>query len=97
MADTKAPELTPEEKDALILKLKTENEDLQRQSAEQTGLIEELATKTKLSVEVPNVEVDGKTYKIVVPTFFDGKDVVATKDLPENILRGQIGEALIEA
>jgi hypothetical protein len=97
MADKKAVELTPEEKDALIQKLQAQNADLEKQTVEQTGLIEELAAKSKLSIEVPHVEVDGKTYKIVVPTFFDGKDVVPTKDLPENILRGQIGEALIEA
>ena len=96
MADKKTVELTPEEKDALIQKLQDEKALLEKQSIEQTGLIEELAAKNKLSIEVPNVEVDGKTYKIVVPTFFDGKDVVSTKDLPVEILRGQIGEALIE-
>ena len=95
MADKKQAELTPEEKDALIKKLQEEKDTLEQQNIEQTGLIEELAAKSKLSIEIPHVEIDGKTYQIVVPTFFDGKDVVATKDLPIEILKGQIGEALI--
>ena len=69
---------------------------LEKESAQKDELIKEMNEASKATVAVPTVKVGGKTYKILVPTFYDGKDIVKTEDLPEEILKGQIGEALIE-
>lgn len=69
---------------------------LEKESAEKDALIAEMAAKSKVSVEIPNIEIEGETYQILVPLFFDGKDYVKTQDLPVEILKGQIGEALIK-
>lgn len=92
----------PEDKDAIIEKLKAEAEaarieaeSFKSKSEEQEQLIAEMAAKAKVSVDKPTVEVDGEPYEVIVPKFTYGGEFVDTATLPVEILRGLIGQALL--